>query len=139
MKSGILLVFFITLLSCGKDNGSRIPEVFVDYKTTVLEFDLNSDQNDVLLVQGHGVAGLIICKLAPGSYKAYDRCSSVNPEKKCAVVPDNGFTATDGCSGAMFSLQDGSPVKAPAVRGLKEYRVQVINNFNILVSNDYGN
>jgi nitrite reductase/ring-hydroxylating ferredoxin subunit len=139
MKATILLVFLFTLLSCGKDDGSRIPDVFVDYKTTVTEFNLNSDQNDVLLVNGHGVAGLIIYQSGVNTYKAFDRCSSVEPEKKCQVVPNGSFTATDPCSGAMFSLQDGSPAKAPAVRGLKEYRVQVINNFNIRVSNDYGN
>lgn len=136
MKAWFLWLFAFVLLSCGKDDGKRISEVFVDYRTTITEFDINSDQYDVLVVDGHGVAGLIIYKSGQNSYKAYDRCSSVDPEKKCKVEHNSSFTATDPCSGAMFSLQDGSPVKAPAVRSLKQYRVQVINNFNIRVSND---
>jgi nitrite reductase/ring-hydroxylating ferredoxin subunit len=62
-------------------------------------------------------------------------CSSVNPQKRCAVVPDDpNLTATDPCSGAKFSLFDGSPVKAPAARSLKQYRV-IITNFDLMVVN----
>ncbi|MGV3509365.1 MAG: hypothetical protein ACO1N7_08765 [Sphingobacteriaceae bacterium] len=135
----MVFALFISFLSCSKNDGSRIPEAFVDYRTTVMDFDSRKDENDIVLVNGQGVAGLIICKVGQYSYVAYDRCSSVNPEKRCAVVPDNRFTATDPCSGAMFSLIDGAPAKAPAERNLKRYNVRVSNNFNILVSNDYGN
>jgi nitrite reductase/ring-hydroxylating ferredoxin subunit len=62
-------------------------------------------------------------------YVAYDRCSTVNPEKRCAVVLDEGaFTVSDPCSGAKFLLEDGSPAKAPATLTLKEYRVRVAGN-----------
>ena len=137
--SGLLisLFFLISLISCTKDDINRIPEVYVRYDITKLEFDQNNT-NGVLLVSGHGVAGLIIYRTSNNTYKAYDRCSSVEPAKKCAVIADESFTVTDPCSGAKYFLMDGSPAKAPAVRSLKEYRVQT-TSFQIMVTNDYGN
>jgi nitrite reductase/ring-hydroxylating ferredoxin subunit len=131
------LFILISLLSCSKDNIDRIPDVYVSYKITLQEFNIKST-NGLLLVNNQanaGVAGLIIYKRADGAFVAYDRCSSVNPQKRCAVVPDDpNLTATDPCSGAKFSLFDGSPVKAPAQRSLKQYRV-IITNFDLMVVN----
>ncbi|MGB4775903.1 MAG: hypothetical protein WBP45_12065 [Daejeonella sp.] len=124
------LGFFFTLclfLSCTKDKEGRIPDVYVNYHISVQEFQIKNT-NGVLLVNNQGVAGLIIYKRADNVYVAYDRCSSVTPQQKCAVVPDDpNLTATDACSGAKFSLQDGTPVKAPAKLPLKQYQVNVTN------------
>lgn len=125
----------LSLLSCNKDSIDRIPDVYVDYKISYVEFNSKAP-NGVLIISKSeytGVAGLIICKFS-GIYKAYDRCSSVNPQQGCAVVPDDNLTATDPCSGAKFSLLDGSPVKAPAKRPLKEYRV-INTTFGLTVRN----
>jgi nitrite reductase/ring-hydroxylating ferredoxin subunit len=131
------LFILISILSCSKDNIDRIPDVYVSYKITLQEFNIKST-NGLLIVNNQanaGVAGLIIYKRADGTFVAYDRCSSVNPQKRCAVVPDDpNLTATDPCSGAKFSLFDGSPVKAPAQRSLKQYRV-IITNFDLMVVN----
>lgn len=134
----IIVVALFTLLSCGKDNGSRIPDVYVRYNITKQEFDIKKDANNILLVNGHGVAGLIICKISENNYIAFDRCSTVDPEKKCAIVPQSAFTAKDPCSEAIFSLIDGSPQKAPATRSLKQYNVNA-TQFEIMVTNMYGN
>jgi hypothetical protein len=134
MRNILLSLFLLTLLSCSKDNSSRIPEVFVNYQVTFQEFDIKKNENGILLVNGHGVAGLMIIKISANTYKAFDRCSSVEPEKRCVVVPESSFTASDPCSGAKYSLFDGSPAKAPATRGLKEYQVNT-TNFQLIVSN----
>lgn len=138
MRNKLHYIFIIIcLMSCSKDNIDRIPEVYVQYKITLQEFNIKST-NGLLIVNNQanaGVAGLIIYKRADGAFVAYDRCSSVNPQKRCAVVPDDpNLTATDPCSGAKFSLFDGSPVKAPAQRSLKQYRV-IITNFDLMVAN----
>jgi len=130
-------VLLLSLISCRKDSLDRIPEAYVSYRITLQEFGIKN-QNGLLLVnkqENAGVAGLIIYRRADGAYVAFDRCSSVNPQQRCAVVPDDpNLTATDPCSGAKFSLYDGSPVKAPAKRPLKEYRV-IITNFDLTVVN----
>ena len=134
---GGLLLLCLVLLSCSKDKEGRIPEVYVNFRAPLNDprlASLNSG-GGVVVINGHGVAGLIIYRKPDNSYVAYDRCSSVNPEQNCAVSPDDtGLTATDPCSGAKFSLYDGAPVKAPAKRSLKEYRVAK-TSFEISVTN----
>jgi nitrite reductase/ring-hydroxylating ferredoxin subunit len=115
--------YFLPLLwiSCAKE-GVFLPDVPVNYFITEQEFKIKA-VNNVLLVPNQGVAGLLLVYTAFG-YKAYDRCSTVNPEARCKITPDEGsITATDPCTGAKFLLTDGSPAKAPAVRNLKAYYV----------------
>ena len=131
------MLISLSLLSCTKDGLDRIPEAYVNYRITIQEFNIKN-KNGLLLVNkmdNTGVAGLIIYRRADNAYVAFDRCSSVNPQNRCAVVPDDpNLTATDPCSGAKFSLFDGSPVKDPAKRPIKEYKV-IISNFEISVLN----
>jgi nitrite reductase/ring-hydroxylating ferredoxin subunit len=135
LRPGLLLMGIFLLISCSKDDSSRIPDVFIDYHISLQEFQIKKNADGVLLVGNQGVAGLIIYHRADGAYVAFDRCSSVEPEKKCVVVPDaGGLTVTDPCSQAKFSLYDGAPVKAPAQRSLKQYQV-VVTSFEIVVSN----
>lgn len=111
-----------------------MPDYPVRYDVTLQEFGIYA-KNNVLLVPNQGVAGLMIVKSPTGAYLAFDRCSTVNPEKACAVTPDDsGFTATDPCSGGKFLLLDGSPQKAPAERSLKRYTV-VISGATLSVRN----
>ena len=129
-----VICVFILFASCGKEE-NYIPEVFVDFKITLTEFSLKAT-NNVLLVPNNGVAGLIIVKTPLGGFVAFDRCSTVNPEQKCKIVPDDsGVTATDPCSGAKFSLLDGSPQKAPAEKNLKVYNISLQGSSLLQVTN----
>ncbi|RNL51028.1 Rieske (2Fe-2S) protein [Pedobacter jejuensis] len=129
-----ILFLFVIISGCGKEE-NYIPEVAVNYGVTVTEFSIKA-VNNVLLVPNNGVAGLIIVKTPLGGYVAFDRCSTVNPEKLCKIVPDDsGLTATDPCSGAKFSLFDGSPQKAPAEKSLKSYTISLQGNNLIKVTN----
>lgn len=131
-----VIITAIIFFSCGKVENA-VPSVPVNFRASKTDprlAALNSPGGSVV-ISGYGVAGLLIYRQADGTYAAYDRCSSYQPEKLCAVSPDeSGFTATDPCSGAKFSLSDGSPVKAPATRSLRVYSVNV-SNFEIFVSN----
>ncbi|MDB5133201.1 MAG: hypothetical protein JWR02_2950 [Mucilaginibacter sp.] len=134
-----LLLFFTVifcLLSCGK-SGDVVPYVPVNFQATLTDprYSALNVPGGAVLVNGYGVAGLILYREADGTYAAYDRCSSYMPQNRCAVTLDAGnFTATDPCSEAKFSLIDGTPVKAPATRSLKSYSINV-SNFEIFVSN----
>src|ERR1700748_246505 len=137
MKFAWVLAFAaVFFLSCGK-NSDPIPNVSVNFELPLSDPRLTglNIAGGVVLISGYGVAGLIIYREPDGSYVAYDRCSSYQPEKHCAVTVDQpGFTATDPCSGSMFSMADGTPVKAPATKSLRQYAVSV-SNFEIFVSN----
>ena len=131
----ILALVSMLFFSCGKA-GDVVPNVPVNLSIPITDpriTALNS-QGGAVLISGAGVAGIIIYRGING-YVAYDRCSSYQPEKQCAVtLDDTGFTVTDPCSGAKFSLTDGSPVKAPATRSLKTYNVNT-TQFEIIVYN----
>jgi nitrite reductase/ring-hydroxylating ferredoxin subunit len=137
MKKLILLTAIgLTFFSCGK-SGDVVPSVAVNFQASINDPRLSALHvpGGVVLVSGYGVAGLILYREADNSYACYDRCSSYMPQNHCAVNLDPGnFTCTDPCSGAKFSLIDGSPVKAPATRALKSYYIEVSNS-EIFVSN----
>lgn len=131
-------VLFISLLltSCGKDTG-YIPDVAVNLSLPLTDPRLSrlSSPGGAVLISGYGIAGLVLYRRTDNGYAAFDRCSTVNPEQKCAVTLDDPtLTVTDPCSGAKFLLEDGSPVKAPAVRALKSYTV-AISGLNLHVTN----
>lgn len=130
---GILTVFLL-FASCGKEE-NFVPDYPVNFSITLIEFGIRAE-NNIVLVPNEGVAGLLIIKLPTGGYAAFDRCSTVNPEKACAVVPDeSGFLATDPCSGAKFSLLDGSPQKAPAKTSLKRYSLTIQGGNTLYIRN----
>lgn len=131
----IAVLISITFCTCTK-TGDVVPNVAVNLRIPITDpriTALNS-QGGAVLISGAGVAGIILYRGNFG-YVAYDRCSSYQPEKLCAVTLDaTGFTVTDPCSGSKFSLTDGSPVKAPATRSLKAYTVNA-TQFEIIVYN----
>lgn len=131
-----VLALMLGLVACGKDS-SNIPVVGVNFQASLSDprvSKLNAIGGAVA-VNGYGVAGLVIYHRPDGSYAAYDRCSSYQPENRCAVtLDDTGLTVTDPCSGSKFSLTDGTPVKAPASKSLKAYNAYV-SNFQIFVTN----
>jgi nitrite reductase/ring-hydroxylating ferredoxin subunit len=122
--------------SCGK-NSDPIPNVAVNFEAPLTDPRLAglTAGGGVVFLANYGVAGIILYHEPDGSYAAYDRCSSYKPQNKCAVTLDSDhLTVTDPCSGSVFSLADGSPVKAPATYSLKSYYVTVAN-YEIFVSN----
>lgn len=130
-KLGILVVILFTAFSCAKDNGDNIPSVPVNFQAALTDTRISklSGYGNAVVVSGYGVAGLLIYRDAVGGFHAYDRCSSYQPQNKCAVtIDDTGFTVTDPCSGSKFSLNDGSPVKAPATKSLRVYSVYTANS-----------
>jgi len=126
----------LSCLSCGKATDT-IPNIAVNFEASTTDPRLNALKavNGAVIIPGYGVAGLILFREADGSYAAYDACSSYLPQNHCAITLDNpSLTATDPCSGSKFSLTDGTPVKAPAIRSLRSYAINV-SNFEIFVSN----
>lgn len=125
-----VLFVIVVFLGCGKSE-EYIPEVAVNFSTLSTDPRLTGlSSGTPIIINGYGVAGLILYRGPDGKYVAYDRCSTVNPAQKCALQLDESktITVTDPCSGAKFLLLDGSPAKAPAVKYLKQYRVFASNN-----------
>ncbi len=135
--TGFLSIFLLMFTACDNGEEGRVQDVFVNFKAPINDPRIRAlnSAGGAVTIEGHGVAGLILYRAPDGRYLAYDRCSTVDPEKKCKInVDDPSLTATDPCSGAKFSLSDGSPVKAPAKRALKQYQV-VVTSFDLSVIN----
>ena len=133
----VLALCILLLSSCAKDDGIYIQNVYVNYTIPINDPSISAlnGPGGAVVISGHGVAGIIIYRRADNVFVAYDRCSSVNPQNKCAVTLDNpNLTVTDPCSGAKFSLFDGTPVKAPATKSLKSYQVTA-NSLYLMVTN----
>lgn len=131
-----VLVLSMLCFSCGKTDPNYIPYVSVNFNALLTDPRLSklTASGGAVLISG-GVSGLIIYRSAANGYVAYDRCSSYEPQNRCAVTLDNPtLTVTDPCSGSKFSLEDGSPVKAPATRSLKSYSV-TISAGEIIITN----
>lgn len=79
-----------------------------------------------------GVCGLIVYNTGNGLI-AYDRCSTVSPEKKNRVKVEEGVLIVDDESGAKWLLMDGSPTHI-AECALRRYSVQKSGD-NYIVSN----
>lgn len=125
---GLLFIVLIGFSACEKSN-KYVPEVQVNFSLPLTDPRLSNlrTPGGAVIIENHGIAGLILYHRTNGSYAAYDRCSTVNPEQRCKLTLDNpAITATDPCSGAKFLLEDGSPAKAPAVKYLKEYTVSLL-------------
>lgn len=72
-----------------------------------------------------GYRGIIVINSPFEGFVAYDRCSTVNPAEGCAVEvdPKNQLQLIDPCSGATFSITNGSPTNSLARCPLKPYLV----------------
>ncbi|SER33146.1 Rieske (2Fe-2S) protein [Pedobacter rhizosphaerae] len=131
MMKYLASLFFILVLftGCGKEE-DYIPDIPVNYSTLLTDPTLTGlSSGKAIAIKGYGIAGLILYRSGTGRYMAYDRCSTVNPQNKCAVdIDDSNITVTDPCSGAKFLLEDGSPAKAPAEKYLKQYTVAISGN-----------
>lgn len=121
--AGVLALILMTL-GCAKDN-TGLPNVIVDIPPISLqnpEYSHLLSPNASAFVNG-GIAGIVVYNTGR-EYVAFDRCSTVNPEKRCQLdIDETGFNLIDPCSGAMFDLATGFPTKPPAKHALKRYYV----------------
>lgn len=121
IQFGILgLIALAITAACSKSSCNVVPDVFVMERISLVQYpQLRLPQQPVAINQG-GVAGLIVMNVGNDQYVAFDRCSTVDPHKQCAVEV-NGLVAKDPCSGATFILTNGSPSNI-AECPLKPYR-----------------
>jgi hypothetical protein len=123
--------FIVIFSSCKKGGCNVIPDVSFLERVSLVEHQELRIPNQAVTIDRGGVAGLVVVYLGNNQYIAYDRCSTVAPEKKCAVTVE-GMVATDPCSRAKYILINGSPAEI-AECPLKPYRA-VKSGETILIS-----
>lgn len=122
---GILVVLLLT--GCQSNRNHPVPNI---------PFDITIDMNlptydDLLGVGGYayvnaGSRGVIVYRRGIEDFVAFDRHSPADIDGVCPQVltpDDNNFLLlNDTCSGAQFSLYDGSPVSGSDF-GLRQYAI----------------
>lgn len=132
---GYTALLFISLLpaACKKGGCNVVQDISVMEQVSMVQYSQLYTPGGYALTERGGVAGLIVVNTGQG-FVAYDRCSTVNPERNCAVeVEDGGIVAKDPCSGARYLLVNGSPAEI-AECPLKPYHAQR-NGETVIVSN----
>lgn len=72
-----------------------------------------------------GIKGIIIYRISADAFVAWERQSPEDPDNTCSsgltTNADNFLELDDQCSGAKFSMYDGSPISG-SEWGLRQYR-----------------
>ena len=123
------LILFSLFIGCKKkqsQNQNPIPSIPFDI---TINIDLPSYSSLIgvggwTFVNG-GSKGIIVYRKSTDQFIAFDRQSPKDPENKCPkpLTPDslNFLQLVDVCSGAKFSLYDGSPISGSEY-GLRQYQ-----------------
>jgi|SRR5690606_4023968 len=126
--TAVLLILGVLPLACKKGGCNVIPYAPVNrIPFSVAEYPVLAGANGSVTLKG-GVAGIIVYNTG-NEFVAYDRCSTVDPERRCAVEIDseNPLVAVDPCSKAKFILLNGSPATL-AECPLKPYAIQQVGS-----------
>lgn len=133
------LLFFA--ISCKKkSNQNPVPNISFD-----ITINLNLPSYSALTgvgswtyVDNIGSKGVIVYRRATQEFVAFDRHSPKDPNGTCAkpLTPEtnNFLTLVDSCSGAKFSLYDGS-AQSGSEYGLRQYAVSWDGNANLRIYN----
>lgn len=128
MKLPIILFFCLAifLTACKKNKNHPVPNIPFD-----MTIDINLPSYNALIGVGGwayvvgGSRGIIVYRRSIEEFIAFDRHSPEDPDAACAhplyPEPDNFLTLKDSCSGAKFSLYDGSPINGSEF-GLRQYQ-----------------
>ncbi len=133
LQNGMKVQFILWMLvglvlsACKPNQNHPVPNIPFD-----ITIDMNLPSYDDLLgVGGYaylnaGSRGVIIYRRGIEDFVAFDRHSPADPDGVCAtpLTPDadNFLILNDECSGAQFSLYDGSPISGSEF-GLRQYVV----------------
>jgi nitrite reductase/ring-hydroxylating ferredoxin subunit len=104
-----------------------VPNVSVNVQldiSSTLYIELSTIGGYVYITGGY--KGLVVYRVSPDDFVAYDRACPFDPTEACAriTMDPSGITLTDSCCGSNFSILDGSIIKGPATQPLKRYNTQ---------------
>ena len=123
MKKVLIALFVILLVSCSKSQ-DQVPNVAVDFYIYLNEpayVALNVPGNFVYVTGGY--KGIIVYRENFDLFRAYDRTCTFDPYVTASIVTvdTSGLGLSDLHCGSKFNILDGSVVRSPATRPLKQY------------------
>jgi hypothetical protein len=134
-----LFTALLLIFSCNKNRNHPVPSIPFDISINI-SLPSYSDLQGVgswAYVNG-GAKGIIVYRKSYDQFVAFDRQSPADGGAECAtpLTPDstNFLQLNDICSGATFSLYDGSPM-AGSDYGLRQYQVVWDGNYVVRIYN----
>lgn len=134
-----LFASLVILFSCNKNRNHPVPSIPFDISINI-SLPSYSDLQGVgswAYVSG-GAKGIIVYRKSFDQFVAFDRQSPADGGADCAtpLTPDstNFLQLNDICSGARFSLYDGSPMSGSDY-GLRQYQVVWDGNYIVRIYN----
>lgn len=126
----ILISFFLVLFmaGCGKENNNpniQLPQVNIQIDpNSTLYLNLNIPGGWEYLTAPSPSRGILVYRLSPDEFIAYERTCTHDPENPLARVQvENSFTtAIDTICGSRYLLIDGSPFEGPSKISLIRYQ-----------------
>lgn len=126
----LLVAAIATLSHCSSDPGDdAIP--YVPFSEIVINLNLPAytalkTDGGAMTIEG-GVRGIILYRVNAGTYLAYERNCSFQPNEACSTVDVHisNLYMFDSCCGSYFDFADGYPLGGPAWRPLRRYHTSV--------------
>ena len=137
-------VFFwfglILALACSKDTNliSPIPDVIVREQLNLNSAEalpLKSRDGTFVYIKG-GLKGIIVYRRSQDNFLAFERKSPYRLEDSCGIISGHNsyLYMIDSCHNCTFDWQ-GQPTGGPCKDIMKQYQVQYLNNFTLLITN----
>jgi hypothetical protein len=137
-------VFFwfglILALACSKDTNliSPIPDVIVREQLNLNSAEalpLKSRDGTFVYIKG-GLKGIIVYRRSQDNFLAFERKSPYRLEDSCGIISGHSsyLYMIDSCHNCTFDWQ-GQPTGGPCKDIMKQYQVQYLNNFTLLITN----
>ena len=128
MKVQFILILLLGFLlnACSKNKNNPVPNIPFDItiNLTLPSYSALQGVSGYAFVAG-GSRGIIVYRRGLNDFVAFDLHAPSDPDGVCPRVlypdPDNYLQLNDSCSGATFSLYDGSPISGSEF-GLRQYQ-----------------
>jgi len=136
----ILIAVILTFISCNSNDGDEydlLPNIPVN-QTIFLN---NPEYINLQVVGGWaytqgGVSGIIVYHYGTNSYVAFERSAPhLTPEACSRMTVENGIIMFCKCDNSEFSILDGSPQTDDLKYAARQYRVDVIGNQTLQITN----
>jgi hypothetical protein len=132
---GLILAF-----SCSKDTNliSPIPDVIVREQLNLNSAEalpLKSRDGTFVYIKG-GLKGIVVYRRSQDNFLAFERKSPYRLEDSCGIISGHSsyLYMIDSCHNCTFDWQ-GQPTGGPCKDIMKQYQVQYLNNFTLLITN----
>lgn len=130
----LIPAIFLAIFAC-KKNDDRVPTVAVNeyINLNLPEFLPLNAVNNWIYYNYAGNKGLIIMRISPSEFMAYERTCTYDPYVAASIIEgfENDIFCIDSVCNSRFSLLDGSVVSGPATQAMARYRTELVGN-NIL-------